>query len=87
MTLTQETPPTVQKGVLSTEEAAAYLSISKRTLFRLTRAGDLAHVRIGRALRYRPEDLDAFLKARSTTEWRDYIPDRKHPAAAKAKGK
>ncbi len=70
------------KVVLSTREAAAYLSISLPTLFRLTRAGELAHLRIGRALRYRVEDLDAFLAARSTTKWEDFNPDRKKPAAA-----
>lgn len=53
--------------VLSAREAAAYLAISLPTLFRLTRAGEMAHVRIGRSLRFRVEDLDAFLAARVTT--------------------
>ena len=84
----QETPtPTVQKVVLSSREAAAYLSISLPTLFRLTRAGELAHLRIGRVLRYRVEDLEAFLEERATTKWEDFNPDRKKSAAAiKANG-
>lgn len=69
--------PTVPKEVLTTREAAAYLSISLPTLFRLTRAGELPHLRIGRVLRYRKEDLDAFLEERTTTEWTDFNPDRK----------
>lgn len=72
----------VQKAALSSKEAAAYLSISLPTLFRLTRAGELAHLRIGRVIRYRPEDLDAFLAARSTTKWEDFNPDRKRHEAA-----
>lgn len=72
------------KKVLSTKEAAAYLSISLPTLFRLTRAGELAHVRIGRSLRFRVEDLDAFLEARVTTKWEDFNPKRKTRTAAPA---
>ena len=77
----EPTPPPVQKAVLSTREAAAYLSISLPTLFRLTRAGELPHLRIGRVIRYRVEDLDAFLKERVTTKWEDFNPDRKWPVA------
>lgn len=76
-----EAVPVVQKAALSTREAAAYLSISLPTLFRLTRAGQLPHLRIGRGLRYRPEDLAAFLEERVTTKWEDFIPDRKKAAA------
>jgi len=79
--------PAVPKAALSTREAAAYLSISLPTLFRLTRAGELAHLRIGRVLRYRVEDLDAFLAARTTTKWEDFNPDRKKSTAAKSKEK
>lgn len=69
--------PAVPKVVLSTKEAAAYLSISLPTLFRLTRAGELPHLRIGRVIRYRVEDLEAFLANRATTKWEDFNPDRK----------
>lgn len=65
------------RAAFCTKEAAAYLSISLPTLFRLTRAGEIAHVRIGRVLRYRPEDLDRFLAERSTTKWEDFNPERK----------
>ena len=82
MTKKQDPQVIVQKAALSSKEAAAYLSISLPTLFRLTRAGELAHLRIGRVIRYRPEDLDAFLAARSTTKWEDFNPDRKRHEAA-----
>lgn len=72
--------PTVHKAVLNTREAARYLSVSLATIFRLTRGGELAHLRIGRSLRYRVEDLDAFLAERSTKEWTDFIPAKKRAA-------
>ena len=69
--------PTVQPAALSTREAAAYLAISTVTLARLTKAGELPHLRIGRAIRYRREDLDNFLASRTTTEWADFVPTKK----------
>jgi excisionase family DNA binding protein len=71
------TPAPTPVKVLNTRQAAAYLGISLPTLFRLVRAGELAHLRIGRTLRFRLEDLESFLAARVTTEWRDFNPDRK----------
>lgn len=79
---TKPATTTVQKAALSTREAAAYLSISLPTLFRLLKANQLPHLRIGRSIRFRPEDLDAFLAARVTTKWQDFIPARKKTAAA-----
>jgi excisionase family DNA binding protein len=73
----ENTQNVIQKAALSTKEAAVYLSISLPTLFRITRAGELAHVRIGRVIRYRPKDLDDFLSARSTTKWEDFNKHRK----------
>jgi len=75
--MTKKDFPAVLPAALTTKEAAAYLSISLPTLFRLTRAGDLPHLRIGRTIRYRREDLDAFLEARATTKWTDFAPARK----------
>ena len=56
--------PTLQAGdklLLDTREAARRLSISERTLWAMTQAGDLPHVRIGRRVLYRPASLDAYL--------------------------
>jgi excisionase family DNA binding protein len=66
------TPTGPERAVLLKEEAAAYLGISTVTLYRLTRAGKVPHLRLGRLLRWRKEDLDAFLAASSTTEWEDF---------------
>ena len=73
---------TVQKAVLTTKEAAAYLSISLPTLHRLLRAGELPHLRLGRVIRFRVEDLDAFLESRVTTEWTDFVSAKKKAATA-----
>jgi len=47
--------------LLKPREAAAVLAIGERTLWRLTAGGDMPHVRIGRAVRYSPADLAAFV--------------------------
>ena len=48
---------------LTIEEAAAYLRVSDRTIRRALRAGDVKAYRVGgrRDLRFRREDLDAYL--------------------------
>jgi excisionase family DNA binding protein len=50
--------------LLRPREAARALAISERTLWELTRRGEIPHVRLGRAVRYRPADLDAWAEAR-----------------------
>lgn len=50
--------------LLNTKEAAALLGVSARTVFSITKAGELAAVRIRGAVRYRPADLRAFIEAR-----------------------
>ena len=51
--------------ILSTKEAAAYVRLGANTLekLRLTGTGP-AFLKLGRAVRYRSEDLDAWLDAR-----------------------
>ena len=54
----------------TTPEAAETLGVSRRTLetWRFTGNGPI-FVKVGRAVRYRPEDLEAFMRpARSTSE-------------------
>ncbi len=58
--------------MLTTHEAARYLRLSKRTLERLRLTGTGPRfVRLGRSVRYRPPDLEAYVNARvvsSTSE-------------------
>jgi excisionase family DNA binding protein len=49
--------------LLNSLQAAKALAISPRTLWSLTRSGQIAHVRIGRRIiRYQLSDLEAFLQ-------------------------
>ena len=55
--------------VLDAQGAARYLSLGLDTLYRLVRSGELPHSRIGKSIRFRPEDLDEYIAARVTREW------------------
>lgn len=50
--------------LVTAREAAKALAVSPRTLWGLTACGDLACVRIGRAVRYDIADLKAFIAKR-----------------------
>ena len=54
------------KRLLTLEDACEQLQVSEATIRRLVKDGELRVVRIGRAIRVRPEDLDAFIQARLT---------------------
>ena len=49
------------RPLLTVERAAFLASVSEATIRRAIRDGRLVSVRIGRSVRIRPEDLDAFL--------------------------
>jgi excisionase family DNA binding protein len=50
--------------MLTRDDAAAYLAVSKRTLDRLVHAGDIPAYRIGGHRRFRIEDVDSFIASR-----------------------
>jgi excisionase family DNA binding protein len=52
-----------QPLLVSPREAARMLSISPRTLWALTNVGTVRCVRIGRAVRYNPDDLKHYVAA------------------------
>ena len=56
-------------GFLTPEEAAAELSVSKQTLanWRSTGMFDLPFTKIGKRVRYRRSDLEAWLTKRTAT--------------------
>jgi excisionase family DNA binding protein len=56
--------------LLTREEAARYLSIRPQTLavWASTRRYNIPYVRVGRAVRYRRSDLDAWLRERTVGE-------------------
>jgi excisionase family DNA binding protein len=59
----------VEARVLDAQGAARYLSLGLDTLYRLVRSGELPHSRVGKSIRFRPEDLDDYIAARVTREW------------------
>lgn len=50
--------------LLNMSQVAELLSIGKRKVWELTNCHELRSVRIGRALRYRPQDVRAFIEMR-----------------------
>lgn len=48
-------------SLLKSPAAAAFLGICERLLWSLTNCGDIPSVRIGRAVRYDPSDLAAYV--------------------------
>ncbi len=51
--------------VLTAQEAADYLRVNVKTLYRLVRAGEVPGQKVGRSWRFRRSDLASFLQARS----------------------
>ncbi|QDT51690.1 Helix-turn-helix domain protein [Symmachiella dynata] len=50
--------------LMSPRQAAAALAISPRTLWSLTAAGKIPHIRIGRSVRYAIDDLQDWIAKR-----------------------
>jgi excisionase family DNA binding protein len=53
----------MNERLLGAEEAASILGITPRHLKSLVDRRELAHVKVGRLLRFRPVDLDAYIQA------------------------
>jgi excisionase family DNA binding protein len=51
----------VQPLLLGAREAARALAVSARTLWALTKSGEVPHVRVGRRVLYDPQDLRAWV--------------------------
>ena len=56
-------PANTLKLLWTSRESAAALSVSERTLWKLTNEGDIPCVRIGRSVRYDPADIRAWIDA------------------------
>lgn len=52
------------RPMLTRDDTAAYLAVSKRTLDRLVQAGELPAYRIGGHRRFRIEDIDSFVASK-----------------------
>jgi excisionase family DNA binding protein len=54
-------PQPTEEELLTVEEVAHRLRVSRATAYSLCRRGDLVHVRVGKSIRVRPEVLTAFI--------------------------
>ena len=52
-------PP--ENRLLTEREAAARLGVSARNLYTIRQRGEIAWVKIGFLVKYRPEDIDAYI--------------------------
>ncbi len=52
----------IERLLYTPREAAAALGVCEKTLYTLTKSGQLPAVRIGRSVRYAVEDLQAFVE-------------------------
>lgn len=59
----RKTQLNVEPILLTARQAARALSISERTLYAITKAGDIRAVRCGRLIRYDPADLRAWIES------------------------
>jgi excisionase family DNA binding protein len=73
MTTEQSSPSAKQDGapgytgmtrrLLKGEDVAGILQVSKSFAYQLIRCGDIPSIRLGRAVRVRPEDLQRFIES------------------------
>lgn len=56
--------PFSEDRFLTPQEVATHLRVSKMTVYRLLKSGELPHVKIGRSLRVREDDVDQYLADR-----------------------
>lgn len=59
-----EQADTIGRLLLKPREAAEALAISQRTLWTLTKCGEIRCIRCGRAVRYDPIDLRAWIETK-----------------------
>ncbi len=59
--------PKPQSNLLTTEEAAAYLGVKPRSLevWRCVKRYGIPYVKVGRLIKYRQSELDAWLASRT----------------------
>ena len=55
-------PPTRPEPLLTIDQLASVLAVSRPTVFRLLRRGELNAIRIGNRRRFRLEDVEAYIE-------------------------
>lgn len=70
----------VANGLMTAPEAASLLGISKARAYELIQRHEIPHYRIGRLIRLRTSDLDAFLASRRVERTENSAPYARYPA-------
>lgn len=59
------------KEIMTPHEAAEYLNLHVRTIYRLAKNGKLPGHKVGRSWRFRKDALDKWLSVRETPSFKD----------------
>ena len=59
----KRTEPTIKPMLLTARQTARMLAISERSLYSITKDGQLPAVRIGRSVRYDPTDIHNWIES------------------------
>jgi len=62
-----------EKQLLNTKEAAEFLGISKNTLYEWIIQKKIPHIKVGRLVKFKREDMEAWLKRRIQEEKKDFV--------------
>jgi excisionase family DNA binding protein len=62
-----------EKQLLDTKEASEFLGISKNTLYEWIIQKKIPHIKVGRLVKFRKEDLEEWLKKRTQEERKDFV--------------
>lgn len=54
----------MQRRTIKVAEAAEYIGVSKDTIYKLVREGEIPHIRLGKRILFRIESLEAWLQER-----------------------
>jgi excisionase family DNA binding protein len=55
-------------GILTLEDVAEYLRLSKNTVYNLSRNGKIPAIRVGNQWRFRMEDIDKWLESQKVAK-------------------
>lgn len=68
---------TVETRAWRVDQVAAYCDLDRNTVYKLVRLGQIPHARAGRAVRFDPEAIEAWLRG----EWKPEAAQREQATA------
>jgi nitrogen PTS system EIIA component len=70
----------MQSEIMTVNEVADYLRVNPQTVYRKAKSGELPSVRIGRAIRFRRDTLEDWLKGLANSRQNTPQAVREHPS-------